>query len=146
MLSNSADSGEMLHSVTSQLGLHCLLKSAFWAFLYTSISFIHIVENYRMRFIVGEGYSQEFEVKVGVHQGSVLSRLLFISVLDTLSREFRSVVLWKYLYADDLVIIADSLEECVRRIDMERRHGKEGVESKCRKDKVMICGTCLDLL
>ena len=35
---------------------------------------------------VGEGYSEEFEVKVGVHQGSVLSPLLFIIVLEALSR------------------------------------------------------------
>ena len=34
---------------------------------------------------VGEGYSEEFEVKVGVHQGSVLSPLLFIIVLEALS-------------------------------------------------------------
>ena len=39
---------------------------------------------------VGEGYSEEFEVKVGVHQGSVLSLLLFIIVLEALS----SVPLW----------------------------------------------------
>ena len=39
---------------------------------------------------VGEGYSEEFEVKVGVHHGSVLSPLLFIIVLEALSREFRS--------------------------------------------------------
>ena len=31
---------------------------------------------------VGEGYSEEFEVKVGVHQGPVLSLLLFIIVLE----------------------------------------------------------------
>ena len=41
---------------------------------------------------VGEGYSEEFEVKVGVHQGLVLSPLLFIIVLEALSREFRSGV------------------------------------------------------
>ena len=34
---------------------------------------------------VGEGYSEKFEVKVGVHQGSVLSPLLFIIVLEALS-------------------------------------------------------------
>ena len=38
---------------------------------------------------VGEGYSEEFEVKVSVHQGSVLSPLLFIIVLEALSHEFR---------------------------------------------------------
>ena len=65
---------------------------------------------------VGEDFSQEFEVKVGAHQGSVLSPLLFIIVLEALSREFLAGVSWEDLYADDLVIIADSLEECVRRL------------------------------
>ena len=50
-----------------------------------------------------EGYSEEFEVKVGVHQGSVLSPLLFITVFEALSREFCSGVPWEDLYADDLV-------------------------------------------
>ena len=65
---------------------------------------------------VGHGFSKEFEVKVGVHQGSVLSPLLFIIVIEALSREFRAGVPWEDLYADDLVIIADSLEECVSRL------------------------------
>ena len=55
-------------------------------------------------------------MKVGVHQGSVLSPPLFIIVLEALSREFRCGVPWEDLYADDLVIIAESLEECVRRL------------------------------
>ena len=33
--------------------------------------------------------SNAFSVRVGVHQGSVLSPLLFIIVLEALSREFR---------------------------------------------------------
>ena len=41
--------------------------------------------NMRNRVHVGEGFSQEFEVKVGVHQEPVLSRLLFIIVLKALS-------------------------------------------------------------
>ena len=65
---------------------------------------------------VDEGYSEEFEVKVSVHQGSVLSPLLFIIVLEALSREVCSGVPCEGLYANDLVIIAESLEECVRRL------------------------------
>ena len=39
---------------------------------------------------VGKGFSKEFEAKVGVHSGSVLSPLLFIIVLEALSHEFRA--------------------------------------------------------
>ena len=42
--------------------------------------------------------------------------LLFIIVLETLSREFRSGVPWENLYDEDLVNITESLEECVRRL------------------------------
>ena len=47
-----------------------------------------IYANAQSRVSVGEGYSEEFEVKAGVHQGSVLSPLLFIIVLEALSRDF----------------------------------------------------------
>ena len=41
-------------------------------------------------FEICKGISDEFEVKFGVHQGSVLRPLLFITMLDYLSREIRS--------------------------------------------------------
>ena len=55
--------------------------------------------NARSRVRVNGQYSEEFGVGVGVHQGSVLSPLLFILVLEALSREFRSSVPWELLYA-----------------------------------------------
>ena len=82
--------------------------------------------NARRQVPVGEGFSKEFEVKVGVQQGSILSPLLFIIVLEALSHEFRAGVSWEDLYADDPVIIADSLEECVRRLLV----WKEAMEKK----------------
>ena len=103
--------------------------------------------NARSHVCIGEGYSEEFQVKVGVHQGSVLSPLLFIIVLEALSHEFRSGVPWEDLYADDLVIITELLEECVRRI-LSRKEAmeKKGLTVNTGKTKIMICCTGLDLL
>ena len=57
---------------------------------------------------LGEGESEAFPVRVGVHQGSVLSPLLFVIVLEALSREFREGLPWELLYADDLMLMAES--------------------------------------
>ena len=55
---------------------------------------------------VSEGYSEEFKVKFSVHQGSVLSLLLFIIVLEALSLEFCPGFPLEDLFADALGIIA----------------------------------------
>ena len=55
------------------------------------------------RVVVGEGASEEFEVKIGQRQGSVLSPLLFIAVLYLISRKtVLKDTMKKRLYADDL--------------------------------------------
>ena len=46
----------------------------------------------------------------------VFRPLHFIIVLEALSREFHSGVPWEDLQANDLVILADTLEECVMRL------------------------------
>ena len=55
--------------------------------------------NTRSRVRVNNTYSDEFGVKVGVHQGSVLSPFLFVIVLEALSHEFRTGTPWELVYA-----------------------------------------------
>ena len=47
------------------------------------------------------GNSKGFEVKVGMHQGSGLSPLLFVIVVEAIFREFRVALPWELLYADN---------------------------------------------
>ena len=72
---------------------------------------------------------------------------LVIIVLEALSRDFRVGVPWELFFADDLVIIATSIEECVARVEA----WKKGMESKglrvnMGKTKVMASGVDLDVL
>ena len=60
--------------------------------------------------------SKGFEVNVGMHQGSALSPLLFVIVMETMSREFRVALPWELLYADDLAVIAETEEELIKRL------------------------------
>jgi hypothetical protein len=86
------------------------------------------------------GESQEFEVKVGVHQGSVLSPLLFIIVMQALSNNFREGLPWELLYADDLALLADSEEKLQEKIELWRRGMEEkGLRVNMGKTKVMKC-------
>ena len=60
------------------------------------------------RVVVGEGASEEFEVKIGLRQGSVLSPLLLIAALDLISRKtVTKDAIKKLLYADDLALVAN---------------------------------------
>ena len=89
---------------------------------------------------VGGELSDEFPVTVGVHQGSALSPLLFLAVLEAISREFRRGLPKEMLYADDLVLIAESMEEA----EDLYRNWRDGLRAKglrvnVSKTKVMIC-------
>ena len=72
------------------------------------------------------GNSKGFEVNVGKHQGSGLSPLLFVIVMEAISREFRVALPWELLYADDLALIAETEEELIKRLN----EWKDNMESK----------------
>ena len=101
----------------------------------------------RSRVRVGDGYSEEFGVGVGVHQGSVLSPLLFIIVLEALSREFRTGCPWELLYAGDLMISAESMEELLVKVQTWKTEmEKKGLRVNMGKTKIMESGINLDVL
>ena len=75
-----------------------------------------LYSNARSRIRTLAGTSDEFGKAVGVHQGSALSPLLFVVVMQSeATRESRGEGLWDLLYADDLVITSESEEEAVRK-------------------------------
>ena len=76
-----------------------------------------------------DGDSDSFEVKVGLHQGSVLSPLLFMIVMDVVCREMRVGLPRELLYADDLVLMAESEAELKQKL----LKWKNRMEAKCVK-------------
>ena len=71
---------------------------------------ISLYEGAKTRVGVGLELSEEFEVKVGVHQGSALSPLLFAIVVDVITESARNGLMSEMLYADDLVLTSETME------------------------------------
>ena len=85
------------------------------------------------------GLSENFEVKVGLHQGSVLSPMLFAAVMDVVSSEARSGLPSELLYADDLVIMAPTMEQLGRRVaDWRASLLGKGLKVNAAKSKVIL--------
>ena len=104
-------------------------------------------ENAHSQIRVNGSYSNKVNINVGVHQGSVLSPLLFIIVLDALSTEFRTGCPWELLYADDLVITAENPEVLESKLkEWKVNLEKKGLRVNMAKTKVLISGTGLDTL
>ena len=87
------------------------------------------------------GKTEEFQIRVGLHQGSGLSPFLFIVILDTISDEFRKGTPWDLLFADDLAVAAETEEEMQERW-MTWQNGMEGKGLKVNtgKTEVMVSG------
>ena len=63
---------------------------------------------------------------MGMHQGSALSPLFFVIVMEAISREFRVALPWELLYADDLAVKAETEQQLIKRLN----EWKDNVESK----------------
>ncbi|KAK3550868.1 hypothetical protein QTP70_007369 [Hemibagrus guttatus] len=94
------------------------------------------------------GQTEEFNVEVGLHQGSALSPFLFAIVLDQLSEEVRQESPWTIMFADDIVICSESREQVEENLErwrfaLERRGMKVSrIQSngECGKGKEASAG------
>ncbi|KAK3519587.1 hypothetical protein QTP86_003358, partial [Hemibagrus guttatus] len=66
------------------------------------------------------GQTEEFDVEVGLHQGSALSHFLFAIVMDQLSEEVRQESPWTMMFADDIVICSESREQVEENLERWR--------------------------
>ena len=85
------------------------------------------------------GRTDEIPIKVGLHQGSGLSPLQFIVLLDVIGEEFRCGLPCELLFPDDMAVVTDTEEEMQRRwlgwqIGME----STGLKANTGKTEVMV--------
>ncbi|KAK3545979.1 hypothetical protein QTP70_018415, partial [Hemibagrus guttatus] len=66
------------------------------------------------------GQTEEFNVEVGLHQGSALSPFLFAILMDQLSEEVRQESPWMMMFADDIVICSESREQVEENLERWR--------------------------
>ena len=57
---------------------------------------------------INDGNTDYFPIKIGLHQGSVLSPYLFALVMDEVMRDIQGDIPWCMLFADDVVLLDES--------------------------------------
>ena len=82
-------------------------------------------------------HSKYFPVEVGVHQGSVLSPLLFAAIMDEVTRDLEKGSK-SFLYADDIVLLGEEVGNRYREWK-EALEGK-GLKVNVQKTKAMKLG------
>ena len=99
-------------------------------------------ERTKGRVVVGSGLSEEFLVNIGLRQGSALSPLLFIMVMEIISRKISTKdILRKIMYADDLAIIAESKQDLQEVLEEWKGvFEKHGLRMNLEKTEVMWVG------
>ena len=69
------------------------------------------------------------------------SPLLFVIVMEAISRELRVALHWELLYADDLVVIAETEKDLTKRLNEWKNNVENrGMRVNMNKTNVMISG------
>ena len=66
------------------------------------------------------GRTEYFGVKVRLHQGYALSPFLIVIIMDVLAEEARTKPPWAMLFADELVLVSETVEEVEDELEIWR--------------------------
>ena len=100
-----------------------------------------LYDDAKTRVRVGSEYSEEFKIKIGVHQRSVLSPLLFPIVVDVITKDARRGVVNELLYADDFVFMSETMEDVKERFwKWKDAMESKGLKAFTKKTKVIVSG------
>ncbi|GJY77956.1 ataxia telangiectasia mutated family protein [Tanacetum coccineum] len=99
-----------------------------------------IYDGVNTRIISSIGNTEFFPVEVGLHQGSTISPYLFTLILDELSQGIQENIPWSMVFADDIVLVAESADGLNRRLKSYRRALEDnGLRVSKDKAKYLRC-------
>ena len=85
--------------------------------------------------------TDDFPIKIGLHQGSALSPYLFALVMDEVTRDIQGDIPWCMLFADDVVLVDDSRTGVNRKLELWRQTlESKGFRLSRTKTEYMMCG------
>ena len=105
----------------------------------TVTAVMSLYEGAKTKVRVGLELSEVFEVKVGVHQGSALSPLLFAIMVDVITESVRNALMSEMLYADDLVLTSETIKVLREQFwQWKEAFEYKGLKVNLRKTKVVV--------
>ncbi|KHJ45870.1 hypothetical protein D918_04082 [Trichuris suis] len=100
-----------------------------------------IYKNATSKLRTSAGETQTFPITVRVHQGSAVCPLLFITVMDTVTRVIQMPYLQTMFYADDVVIRAETREALEAKVIIWKNQlAPYGLNLNLRKTEYMEFG------
>ncbi|CAO2830872.1 unnamed protein product [Amaranthus hypochondriacus] len=63
------------------------------------------------------GLTESFSIRVGLHQGSALNPFIFAVIMDEITKSIWETIPWCMLFADDIVLAAETKEEANSKLD-----------------------------
>ena len=77
--------------------------------------------NVMTRVRTSDGDTDDFPIKIGLHQRSALSPYLFALMMDEVTRDIQGDIPWCMLFADDVVLVDESHAGVNRKLELWRQ-------------------------